>query len=151
MIKKCILCISMLLVAQWSFGQNIDKLFAEFSDAPNVENVKLNKFLMTLIKPFANGEDMAGLKGTDSLQVLDLSECSSDIKKEFAEKVKSLIDEGYETLVRSNDNGENVRVMVKVKNEEIRELVVVSTGNDASLVRIKGKFKQSDLAKFTDK
>jgi len=151
MIKKCILCISMLLIAQWSMGQNIDNLFAEFSNVPNVENVKLNKFLMTFIKPFMSGKDIPGLKGTDSVQVLDLSSCSSNIKDDFAKKVKTLKDEGYETLVRSNENGENVRVLVKIKNEEIRELVVISTGNDSSLVKIKGKFKKSDIAKLTDK
>jgi hypothetical protein len=44
MIKKFILCMSMLLVAQWSLGQNIDKLFSEFSHAPKVENVKIISF-----------------------------------------------------------------------------------------------------------
>lgn len=103
----------MLLIAQWSMGQNIDNLFAEFSNVPNVENVKLNKFLMTVIKPFMSGKDIPGLKGTDSVQVLDLSSCSSNIKDDFTKKVKTLKDEGYETLVRSNENGENVRVLVK--------------------------------------
>ena len=98
-----------------------------------------------------SGKDIPGLKGTDSVQVLDLSSCSSNIKDDFAKKVKTLKDEGYETLVRSNENGENVRVLVKIKNEEIRELVVISTGNDSSLVKIKGKFKKSDIAKLTDK
>lgn len=151
MIKKFILCISMLLVAQWSLGQNIDKLFAEFSDAPNVENVKINKFLMTLIKPFMSGEDTRGLKGINSMQILALSSCSSDIKNSFAEKVKTLNDESYETLVRSNQNGENVRILVKIDKEEIRELVILTTGEGAAIVKIKGKFNKSDLAKLTDK
>jgi hypothetical protein len=151
MIKKFILCVSMLLVAQWSLGQNIDKLFSEFSHAPKVENVKINKFLMTLIKPFMNGDDTRGLKGINSMQILALSSCSSDIKNSFAEKVKTINDESYETLVRSNQNGENVRILVKIDKEEIRELVILTTGEGAALVKIKGKFKKSDLARLTDK
>ena len=52
MVKKYFLCISLFLVAQLSLGQNIEKLFKEFSDAPNVENVKLDKSMMTLAKVF---------------------------------------------------------------------------------------------------
>lgn len=151
MIKKCILCITLLLVTQWGFSQNINQLFAEFSDAPNVECVKLNKFAMTFVKPFISDKDMQGLKDIDSIQVLDLSGCSSDVKDRFTERVKTLKNEDYETLVRSNENGENVRVLVKMYKEEIRELVVLTTGGDISLVKIKGKFNQSDLAKLTDK
>jgi hypothetical protein len=58
---------------------------------------------------------------------------------------------GYETLVRSNENGENVRVLVKMNNEDISELVVVTTGKEAALVKIKGKFNKSDISKLTNK
>lgn len=151
MVKKYFLCISLFLVAQLSLGQNIEKLFKEFSDAPNVENVKLDKSMMTLAKSFAKGDDLGGVKDIDSLQVLDLSKCSSEIKDKFAEKVKTLNAEGYETLVRSNENGENVRVLVKMNNEDISELVVVTTGKEAALVKIKGKFNKSDISKLTNK
>lgn len=151
MVKKYFLCISLFLVAQLSLGQDIEKLFKEFSDAPNVENVKLDKSMMALAKPFAKGDDLGGVKDIDSLQVLDLSKCSSEIKDKFAEMVKTLNAEGYETLVRSNENGENVRVLVKMNNEDISELVVVTTGKEAALVKIKGKFNKSDISKLTNK
>lgn len=151
MVKKYFLCISLFLVAQLSLGQNIEKLFKEFSDAPNVENVKLDKSMMALAKPFTKGDDLGAVKDIDSLQVLDLSKCSSDIKDKFAEKVKTLNAEGYETLVRSNENGENVRVLVKMNNGDISELVVVTTGKEAALVKIKGKFNKSDISKLTNK
>lgn len=151
MVKKYFLCISLFLVAQLSLGQNIEKLFKEFSDAPNVENVKLDKSMMALAKPFAKGDDLGGVKDIDSLQVLDLSKCSSEIKDKFAEMVKTLNAEGYETLVRSNENGENVRVLVKMNNGDISELVVVTTGKEAALVKIKGKFNKSDISKLTNK
>lgn len=151
MVKKYFLCISLFLVAQLSLGQDIEKLFKEFSDAPNVENVKLDKSMMALAKPFAKGDDLGGVKDIDSLQVLDLSKCSSEIKDKFAEMVKTLNAEGYETLVRSNENGENVRVLVKMNNGDISELVVVTTGKEAALVKIKGKFNKSDISKLTNK
>jgi hypothetical protein len=84
MVKKYFLCISLFLVAQLSLGQNIEKLFKEFSDAPNVENEKLDKSMMTLAKSFSKGDDLGGVKDIDSLQVLDLSKCSSEIKDKFA-------------------------------------------------------------------
>ena len=48
--------------------------------------------------------------------------------------------EGYETLVQVNDEGEKVRILAKSKNDVIRELLIVCTGNgDCTLVQLKGK------------
>lgn len=149
MVKKYFLCISMLLAAQWSLGQNVKQLFTEFSSAPNVECVNLGDLGASLMKSFMGSKDIPGLSKVDALQVIDLSNCSAETKNKFAEKVKSLKDEEYETLVRSNENGENVRVLVKMNKEEIGELVVITTGNETSLVKIKGCFKRSDISKLT--
>lgn len=147
--KKYFLCLSLFLIAQWSLGQNVKQLFAEFSKTANAECVNLNNLETSFLKPFVKSNDIPGLKNMKAVQVIDLSNCPEEVKQRFAEKVKSLNDKEYETMVSSNENGERVRVLVKIKKEEISELVVITTGDDASLVKIKGSFKQSDLAKYT--
>lgn len=145
MLKKSLIFMAFILISQYGFSQNVDKLFSEFSHSPHAETVNLSKFLTSLIKPFSKE-----LKGIDSINVLDMSECPTEVKDNFSKKVKKLKDDKYETLVRSNEDGENTQVLVKIKDEAIRELVVITTGSDCCLVRIKGKFKQSDVASLVN-
>lgn len=140
MIKKSFICLALVVISQLSFGQNIDKLFSEFSRVPDVENVSVSKLLTSMLKPFCKE-----LKGIDSVNVLDMGECSQDVKKRFSKRVGELKDKNYETLARSNEEGENTQVLLNIKDKVIRELVVITTGNDCSLIRIKGKIKQSDI------
>ena len=36
---------------------------------------------------------------------------------------------GYETLIRNNDENETSIVLIKIKNDIIKELVVINTGD----------------------
>ena len=54
--------------------------------------------------------------------------------------------DGYEELMRVNDDGDKVRILMKTKKEVIRELLLVCTGNDdCTLVQINGKFTKDDI------
>ncbi len=140
MIKKSIVYLILLLSVSQIKAQKVQDLFTEYSKVQNVECVKLNKFLTTCIKPFAKE-----LKGIDAIQVLDLSDCSTETKQSFTQKVKKLKDKNYETLLRTNEENEYVQILVSIKKETIREFVVITSGEDCTLVRIKGKLKKSHI------
>ena len=58
---------------------------------------------------------------------------------------------GYDELMRVNDEGEKVRVLMKTKKETIRELLFVCTGKeDCTLVQINGKFTKDDINKLVN-
>ena len=58
----------------------------------------------------------------------------------------------YETLVQVNDEGEKVHILAKSKNDVIRELLIVCTGNgDCTLVQLKGKVSKEKIAKLLAK
>lgn len=58
---------------------------------------------------------------------------------------------GYDELMRVNDEGEKVRVLMKTKKEAIRELLFVCTGKeDCTLVQINGKFTKDDINKLVN-
>lgn len=58
---------------------------------------------------------------------------------------------GYETLIRNNDENETSIVLIKIKNDIIKELVVINTGDSHELVRIKGNLNKKQIRKLTDK
>jgi hypothetical protein len=85
------------------------------------------------------------------VEVWSLTDCDEAFKSKFDKAVRSLKDEAYETMLTANEDGERVKILVKLKDEMIRELVVVSSGNSQALIRIKGKIKPSDIERVVAK
>lgn len=150
--KKYIFTLLMLIACQLSYGQSIDSLFDEFGSAQNADCVNVSPFLMSIGKMFAGNDKDAEIIGkVKSMRVLDLEECSESIKTRFSKKANKLSLDGYEELMRVNDSGEKVRVLMKEKKDVIRELLFVITGNDdCTLVQINGKFTKDDIDKLVN-
>ena len=83
--------------------------------------------------------------GVDGIEVYSLEDCSSDVKEKLSKAINKLKDYKFETMINSNENGERTKVLVRIENDMIREMVIVTSGSDAALVRIKGKIKPSDI------
>ena len=78
--------------------------------------------------------------------------CSTSVKERFSKKINAQRIKDYETLVQVNDEGEKVHILAKSKNDVIRELLIVCTGNgDCTLVQLKGKVSKEKIAKTTGK
>ena len=54
-------------------------------------------------------------------------------------------------MVNSNEDKEKTRILVKTKNENITEMVVLNIEpNECSLIQIKGKLRPSDIEKLNN-
>ena len=127
-------------------GDNVKSLISAFRHCPKADYTHVSKPLMFLAKAILkkadckDDEDLSILKMINSVKVVDLEECSDKVKTNFYERAKSLKTKGYKEIVRSNTDGELSIVMVKSKNDIIREIVVIDAEkNDGSIVKIKGK------------
>ena len=69
-------------------------------------------------------EDAEIIRKIKSIKVLDLESCTASVKERFNKKVNKLNLKGYDELMRVNDEGEKVRVLMKTKKEAIRELLL---------------------------
>lgn len=69
----------------------------------------------------------------------------------FSQTMNQLFDsfskQDHVTKVTSNEKDSRTKVMIRIDKEMIRELVVLTTGKDNALIRIKGKIKPSDIEK----
>ena len=63
----------------------------------------------------------------------------------------ALKDDDYETMVSVNEDKDRTRILVKLKDEVIKELVILTTGDDPAMIRIKGNIKPSDVEKVINK
>ena len=85
--------------------------------------------------------------GVNNIEVLDFDDCSKDIKDKLNEAVHNLNDSRFETMITTNDDDTRTRILVHIDKDMIRELVILCTGSDNTLIRIKGKIKPSDIEK----
>ena len=142
-----------ICACQMSFAQNTDAIYNEFKDVKGVESVSVSPFLMKFARLFMDSDDKNNplIKGTHSVKVLDLEDCTKDIKKQFTQRVNQLQHNGYETWLQAKKDGENVKIIAKKEDQVINELLVLTTGNDdCALVLIKGKIRQEDIQAIID-
>ena len=136
---------------------NPDEIFDSFRNEPQAECVRVPKLLLKLGTTFAavdadDREERQALKlasKLSSVRVLDLDDCSRDVKARFADETDRLEEKGYETLVRVNDDGEKVRICLRRENDYITELLIVNrSDDDAAMVQLKGHILESEIGKL---
>lgn len=146
--KKIFVTLVVFIACQGIFAQNIDNLFSHFKEKNGAEYVNIPPIMLKLGRLFMDKDeaDYRFIKGVNSVQVLDMEDCSSAIRKDFQHEVNQLELHGYETLVQTKEKDETVKLIAKMDNDTIRELIVVVTGKDeCALTRLKGKIKKEDI------
>lgn len=143
---KYVLIVLIALFAQTGYAQkNINQLFNEFSQAKDVTRVSFGNISMKLAGFFTD------VMGVDGIEVLSLKECAKSVNDDFIAAFKELKDSKYETMVTSNEGNNRTRILVQMKDDVIRELVILTTGDNNALIRIKGNIKPSDIDSLVKK
>jgi len=144
--KILLALLSLLMISPVMHSQkSIDRLFSEFSKEKGVERVGIGKFTMKIAGLFTN------VMGVKEVEVLSFDECEESVRERLNQAIASFKDEKYETMVSVNEEKERTKILVKLKDDSIQEIVILTSGDDPALVRIKGKIKPEDIAKVMDK
>ena len=146
--KKTIVTLAMIIACQGLFAQNIDDVFNQFRDKQGAEYVNIPSFVLKLGSVFLDKDIQENrlMKGVKTVKVLDMENCSSDIKKELQHEISQLEQNGYETLVRTKEEDGTVNLMAKMNKDAINELIIFFTDKDeCGLTLMKGKIKKEDI------
>ncbi len=140
--KILALIVFVLLAAGLQAQTTLNDLYREFAGAENVTKVNLNGLALMLARPFM--EKHAEGKLT-SIRVLSLDESPEHVKARFSRAALSFHDDRYELFLNANDKESKARIYVKIEDQLIREMVIITMGDDPTLVHLKGKFRPSDI------
>ena len=147
--KKTILTLALGIICQSTFAINIDNLFAQFKDKEGADYMNIPSLVLKFMRTFTksnNDKSYHFLKGIKSIRVLDMEECPSEVKADFLKEAKKLNLNGYETLIQTKDKGEEVKLVAKMDEEAISELIILISGkDDCGLTLLKGKIKKEDI------
>ncbi|MDR1558034.1 MAG: DUF4252 domain-containing protein [Tannerellaceae bacterium] len=139
MFKKSVYLGILLMACHAGFGQgDVKQLFSEFAKLKEVNRINIG----------AIGMKFAGFSaGIENIEILELEDCSGEIKERFTRAVRSLNDKGFDTVVTASENGKNIKVLLRIEDEFVRELLILSSGDSPAMIHIQGRIKQSDIRK----
>ena len=147
--KKIIATLALIIVCQGIFAQNIDTLFSQFKDKEGADYMNIPTLMLKFMRTFTksnNDKSYRFIKGIKSVKVLDMEDCTQEVKAEFLQEVQKLNLNGYETLLQTKEDGEEVQLIAKMDEENINDLIILITGkDDCGLTLMKGKIKKEDI------
>jgi hypothetical protein len=158
--KKIIITILVALVSNTFFAQTV---FDKYDGQDGVTSIVVNKKMfqmMSSVKVDANDKEtqqyLSLIKKLDNLKVFTTTntKLSADMKSTTEKYVKTA---GLEELMRVNDGGKNVRILVKSgsTDNQVKELLMfienASKQNETVLMSLTGSFNLSEIAILTDK
>ena len=115
--KKIIATLALIIACQGTFAQNIDTLFSQFKDKEGADYMNIPTLMLKFMRTFTksnNDKSYHFIKGIKSVKVLDMEDCTQEVKAEFLQEAKKLKLNGYETLVQTKENGEEVQLIAKM-------------------------------------
>jgi hypothetical protein len=157
--KKIIITLVVALVSNAFFAQSA---FDKFDGQDDVTSVIVNKKMFDLMSKVkmdtADRETQQYLnliKKLDNLKVFTTksTRVEGEMKAAAERYIKTA---GLEELMRVNDNGKNIKILVKsgAKDTQIKELLMFiegGKGGDTVLMSLTGDFDLSELSVLTDK
>ncbi|GCB35764.1 DUF4252 domain-containing protein [Bacteroides faecalis] len=140
--KKILVIAIIALIAQLSYGQQkVDQLFNNFRTESDITSVNMD----TIATKLALFKKSMGVEG---IEILRFNDCEQNVKERLDTAIKNLKDPAYETMIKSNKNNSHTRILVKIEENKIRELVILTTGDDYALIRLKGNMDPRHMGKF---
>ena len=128
-------------------NDEVESIFKEFKSGDNVTYVNLPKTLIKLGLKVANDETANALaKQIDELQILTFEEADQKTKDGLYNRISKLESKGYEPMIKTNEDGEKVRIFIKGNEKEVQSLVIFAMDKeDCSLINIVGHINPSNI------
>ncbi|RTY68347.1 DUF4252 domain-containing protein [Flavobacterium sp. GSP27] len=157
--KKCLITLVFLVISSPFFAQAV---FDKFDGQDDVTSIIVNKKmfdLMSKVKVDASDKEtqqyLSLIKKLDNLKVFTTKSTRAEGEMKAAAE-KYIKTAGLEELMRVNENGRNIKILVKsgTSDSQIRELLMFIEGaknEDTVLMSLTGNFDLNEISVLTDK
>jgi len=148
--KRMVLVFALALVSIAISAQRdrLDDFFSRYSGAEGFTTVTINGDLFSLIAKFDN-EDEDLNKMADKITSIRIISTEKEIPHPDVNFYVELRDEirrgGYEEMMTVKDPDNDVLVLVRTSGETIRELLLIASGKNQTVIQIKGLLHERDL------
>lgn len=135
-----------------SQDDEVETIFRQFRNEKNVTYINLPKSLIKMGLKSSNDKTADALAAQiDGIQILTLEAASQKTRDAFCKRFNGLEEKSYEPMVKTNDGGEKVRILVKGDEKEVQSLVILAIDkDDCSLIKINGHINPADIDAIVD-
>ena len=132
-----------------SQDDGVETIFRQFRNEKNVTYINLPKSLIKMGLKSSN--DKTADAQIDGRQILTVEAASQKTRDAFCKRFNGLEEKSYEPMVKTNDGGEKVRILVKGDEKEVQSLVILAIDkDDCSLIKINGHINPADIDAIVD-
>ncbi len=89
--------------------------------------------------------------GVNGVEILAFNNCDPTFKDKLNEDLKQLNQVGFETMIQANEGNQTAKIMIRIENEMIKDVVIVAYDGELALIHIKGNIKPSNIEKVAKK
>lgn len=144
-----LLLLSALVVSCGVYTRNADDIINDLRDARHAEYVNVGSGLLGLgriLSPTLSEKSI----GINSVQVLDLSKCSGNVRDKFRKHLQNLYkNHYYEELVANQRGNENLMVLARRDGQYVSELVLANASMTTdALVVINGHINLENVERI---
>ena len=125
----------------------VESIFKEFKSEKDVTYVNLPKMLIKFGMKAADDKIAdAFAEQIDGLQILAFKDADQKTKDSFYNRINKLEMKGYEPMVKVNEDGEKVRILIKGNEQEVQSIVILALDHeDYSLIKIDGRINPANI------
>jgi len=148
--KKLFVLLVLVFTCQIVFCQTYTDVINQFKDKEGVEFTELSKALLSVALSDADAQSKAVMKNIECMKVLELTESSEAIKKDFLAQAAKM-ESKYNKLVESNENDEINIIFIDGDEDNAKAFIVVSAeGEECQMMVMEGKISLDSLGKIMD-
>ncbi|MBN1131901.1 MAG: DUF4252 domain-containing protein [Bacteroidales bacterium] len=142
--KKIIFAAILAAFSITAFAQSYDleNLYYNYKGEKGVVALRIPGFVMRLAGSSADmdSEERQLLRSMRSVQIVAIEDTELNSRVNFVEEVDlNNLNNGYNLLLRVQDGAEDVAILTREKQGRIRDLVVLTGGDENVMVRIRGR------------
>ncbi len=153
--KKIIMTMALMLAIQVCMAQTVAGVFREFRHEDNSEYIILPQIMVKAVKWIHQNrqeEPDPIFEKINSMEYMDLSECSERVHRRFASRTKNLKMTDYEPLLITTKNNTHVKVCARMEGDVASDVVMIAAGNGSYMIfRIKGQLTMDDIKKAVER
>ena len=148
--KLMIVVIALFFSTTAFSADGFDKMYAKYAGNDNITSINLSKSLITIASKFLDENDADVKVLLESIEGVKLMASDKGNHGDLSAEAKQMMRATkYEDLIKINDDGQYVSVMVdEAADETIREILIfVDSENEFALISVKGNIDPTQVGK----
>ncbi len=147
--KKFLVLALVAMISATGFSKTIDEVFNSFPKADNVQEVTLDKAMMSMAMA-AGANQAKQMKDIDAMRVIAIENATPEQVKIAKDLMNEGVD-GFDVMVDADENGEHALILTQGDEKLISKMLIFAVEKDeVAIVLIEGKIDPNNASKMVN-